>query len=73
MKNLKNSSNQYMEGTERKKAKNWSSFVSSDVISFFNNYGIEKMTLSDGAGNKAILTRQKNDEIKVETSSTSIY
>ena len=73
MENMKKEIEEFMSADEKKKVKNWPAFVSGDVLNFFNMHGIEKMTLSDGGGNKATLTRQKSDEIKVETASTSIY
>ncbi|MCR4962361.1 MAG: hypothetical protein K6B40_00615 [Firmicutes bacterium] len=58
--------------TEHKR-KNWSAFVESDVANFFIQFDLEKMSLDDGCGNKAKLTRTKDNEIKVEyTSSTTL-
>ncbi|MCL1935277.1 MAG: hypothetical protein FWF57_02740 [Defluviitaleaceae bacterium] len=57
----------------QKKNRNWNTFIGTDVINFFNKYELEKLSLEDGNGNKAKLTRQKNEEIKVETSSITIY
>lgn len=71
--NLKEDIEEFLEKDNKKKHANWPGFIGSDVINFFNQNGIEKMTLEDGSGNKAKLTRQKNDEIKVETSSTTMY
>jgi len=50
----------------------WASFVETDVVAFFNNHDIEKMSIEDGNGNKAKLSRQKDDGIKVEYSSMTI-
>lgn len=50
----------------------WPAFIESDVVNFFNLNQLEKMTLEDGNGNKAKLTRQKDDGIKVEFSSMTI-
>jgi len=55
-------------GSARKK--NWAAFVESDAVNFFNQYGIEKMTIDDGRGNKAKLARTKDNEIKVEYTSS---
>lgn len=60
------------EKYERVKKGNWSGFVESDVLNFFNLNQFEKMTLEDGNGNKAKLLRQKDDNVKIETSSTTI-
>ena len=73
MDNLKKEIEAHMAGTEKMIIKNWPGFISGDVLTFFNKNGLEKMTLSDGNGNKATLTRQKNEEIKVETASTALY
>ena len=51
---------------------NWSAFVESDIANFFNEHDLEKMAVEDGNGNKAKLSRQKDDSIKVEYSSTTI-
>jgi hypothetical protein len=50
----------------------WPSFVESQVVNFFNEHELEKMSLEDGDGNKAKLTRQKDFSIKVEYSTTTI-
>ena len=55
-------------GSSRKKM--WAAFVESDVVNFFNQYEIEKMTIDDGRGNKAKLARTKDNEIKVEYTSS---
>lgn len=52
------------------KKKNWAAFIESDAVNFFNGFSIEKMTLDDGRGNKAKLTRTKDNEIKVEYTSS---
>lgn len=52
------------------KKKNWAAFIESDAVHFFNRFAIEKMTLDDGRGNKAKLTRTKDNEIKVEYTSS---
>lgn len=51
---------------------NWAAFVEADIANFFNLHELEKMTVEDGNGNKAKLSRQKDDGIKVEYSSISI-
>lgn len=55
---------------EKNRIRNWSAFVESDVVNFFNNFELEKMTLEDGRGNKAKLARTKDNEIKVEYTSS---
>lgn len=57
--------------SERKTAK-WPSFIETDVLNFFNTHEIEKISLEDGNGNKAKLSRTKDHGIKVEYSSTTL-
>ncbi|MCL1996690.1 MAG: hypothetical protein FWG63_10835 [Defluviitaleaceae bacterium] len=73
MDNLKESIEEFITAGEKKQTKKWSAFIESDVLNFFNTHGIEKLAIEDGGGNKAKLSRQKNDEVKVESSSTTIY
>jgi hypothetical protein len=49
----------------------WDAFVQSTVVNFFNEHKIEKLTIDDGNGNKAKLTRLKDCGIKIESSSTT--
>ena len=55
---------------EKVQVKNWSAFIESEVVNFFNTYKLEKMTLEDGRGNKAKLARTKDNDIKVEYTSS---
>ena len=55
-------------GSQRKK--NWAAFVEADAVNFFNQFSIEKMSIDDGRGNKAKLARTKDNEIKVEYTSS---
>ena len=50
--------------TENKKI-SWAAFVESTVADFLVDNGIEKMTIDDGNGNKAKLTRQKDNSINI--------
>lgn len=52
--------------------KNWVSFVESDVVNFLSLNEIEKMTLDDGQGNKAKLTRRKDGSVYVECTSSNV-
>jgi len=63
---------EFVNPEQAKRTGKWPAFIESDVVNFFNLHEIEKMTLEDGTGNKAKLTRQKDDSIKVEYSSTAI-
>jgi len=60
------------ERSQNARKMKWPAFIESDVVNFFNLNQLEKMTLEDGNGNKAKLTRQKDDGIKVEFSSMTI-
>lgn len=57
------------EGAARRR---WSEFVTSGLLDFFTEYKLEKLNVEDGNGNKAKLSRTKDNEIKVESSSTTI-
>jgi len=50
----------------------WPAFVESNVVDFFMEFKLEKMSIEDGNGNKAKLSLTKDNGIKVEYSSTTI-
>lgn len=52
--------------------KNWVAFVESDVVNFLTLNEIEKMTIDDGEGNKAKLTRRKDGSVYVECTSSNV-
>jgi hypothetical protein len=52
--------------------KSWVGFVESDAVNFLQLNDIEKMTLDDGEGNKAKLTRRKDGSVYVECTSSSV-
>ena len=52
--------------------KNWVAFVESDVVNFLTLNEIEKMTIDDGSGNKAKLTRRKDGSVFVECTSSNV-
>jgi hypothetical protein len=56
---------------DEKKEITWDAFVQGDVVNFFNEHKIEKLTLDDGNGNKAKLSKLKDCGIKIESSSTT--
>lgn len=56
---------------EDEKEVTWDAFVQGTVVNFFNEHGIEKMSIDDGNGNKAKLTKLKDCGIKIECSSTT--
>ncbi len=57
------------EGVKRNR---WATFVESTVVDFLRHNDLEKLSVEDGNGNKAKLSRTKDDEIKVEHSTTTI-
>lgn len=65
-----------VEGTGKEKVqrdrKSWVGFVESDVANFMQLNEIEKMTLDDGTGNKAKLSRRKDGSIFVECTSSNV-
>lgn len=50
----------------------WVGFVESDAVNFMTAHDMDKMTLEDGEGNKAKLTRLKDGGVKVECTSSTI-
>ena len=68
---IEDMTNDTPEKTKRDR-KNWVAFVESDVVNFLTLNEIEKMTLDDGEGNKAKLTRRKDGSVYVECTSSNI-
>ena len=58
--------------SEKKKIspQQWAGFVESNVVNFFDEHKIEKLSIEDGNENKAKLARTKDNGIKIEYSST---
>ncbi|MEA4926964.1 MAG: hypothetical protein VB084_16870 [Syntrophomonadaceae bacterium] len=56
---------------EENKKLNWAGFVETTIVNFFQQNELEKLSLEDGKGNKAKLTKQKDNVIKVEYTSTT--
>ncbi len=50
---------------------NWAGFVETTIVNFFQENELEKLSLEDGKGNKAKLSKQKDNVIKVEYTSTT--
>ena len=63
-----------MEGdqTQKRDRKNWVAFVESDAVNFMTLNEMEKMTLDDGSGNKAKLSRRKDGSVLVECTSSNV-
>lgn len=58
------------KGKNSTNSKKWPGFIEATVVDFFDEHKIEKMALEDGNGNKAKLSRTKDNGIKIEYSST---
>ena len=58
--------------SEKKKIspQQWAGFVEGNVVNFFDEHKIEKLSIEDGNGNKAKLAKTKDNDIKIEYSST---
>lgn len=56
---------------EDEKQITWDAFVQGEAVHFFTEHNIEKMSLDDGNGNKAKLTKLKDCGIRIESSSTT--
>jgi len=56
---------------EHKRLK-WSEFVEGPLADYFTGYKLERMVVEDGFGNKAKLSRTKDNQIKVEVSSITL-
>ncbi len=56
---------------EENKKLNWAGFVETTIVNFFQENDLEKLQVEDGRGNKAKLTKQKDNGIKAEYTSTT--
>lgn len=56
---------------EENKKLNWAGFVETTIVNFFQENNLEKLLVEDGMGNKAKLTKQKDNGIKAEYTSTT--
>ena len=61
-------SDEYEE--KRSNPRKWNGFVESTVVNFFDQYKMEKLSIEDGNGNRAKLSRTKDNCIKIEYLST---
>lgn len=63
-----------IDGNEKpqRDRKSWVGFVEGEVVNFMQRNSLEKMTMDDGMGNKAKLTRRKDGSIFVESTSSSV-
>lgn len=74
MENNRPSINEMVEGKDKPKVdrRSWVGFVEGEVINFMTFHEIEKMTLEDGMGNKAKLTKLKDNAIRVDCTSSNV-
>ena len=56
--------------SEENKKMSWAGFIETTVVNFFTESELEKLSMEDGNGNKAKLSRQKDNTIKIEYTST---
>lgn len=56
---------------EQVKKAYWAATVETTIVNFFQENELERMTIEDGRGNKAKLSKQKDNLIKVEYTSTT--
>ena len=56
----------------KRERKSWVGFVESEAVNFMQHHDLEKMALDDGMGNKAKLTKLKDNAIKVECTSSNV-
>lgn len=56
---------------EDNKKMNWAGFVETTIVNLFQENELEKLSLEDGKGNKAKLSKQRDNVIKVEYTSTT--
>lgn len=57
---------------EEHRKNRWSAFAETTLVDFFTDYKLEKLAVEDGNGNKAKLSRTKDNDIKIEQSSITI-
>lgn len=74
MDNNRPSISEMVEGKEQPKRdrKGWIGFVEGEVVNFMQHHNLEKVTMDDGEGNKAKLTRRKDNSIFVECTSSNV-
>lgn len=58
------------EPKEKKNPQKWAGFVEGTVVDFFDDYRLERLSVEDGNGNKAKMSRTKDNSIKIEYCST---
>ena len=56
----------------KRERKGWVAFVEGEVVNFMQHNDIEKITLDDGMGNKAKLSKLRDNAIKVECTSSNV-
>ena len=57
---------------DKSKRLKWAEFAETTVLDFFDAHKLERIAVEDGDGNKAKLSRTKDNGVKIEYSSTVI-
>lgn len=57
---------------ETAQQRKWSEYVETVVVDFFSDNKLEKLSIEDGNGNKAKISRTKDNDIKLEYSTTKL-
>jgi len=53
--------------------KKFNNFVTSEVAGFLEKYSLDKVQIVDENGNKAKITRDKDNNLVIETTTKEIY
>ncbi len=61
---------QMLEDEKPNNPQKWAGFVESTIVNFFDEHRLEKLSVEDGNGNKAKMSRTKDNGIKIEYCST---
>ena len=72
MSNERKSIEEMTADTEKPVDRKLVAFVESDAVNFMTLNEMEKMTLDDGSGNKAKLSRHKDGSVLVECTSSNV-
>jgi hypothetical protein len=68
MSNVNVTLNQNLTGKKTKEE--WYKFINSDVINFLVANNLDKITVDDGCGQKAVIRINKNGEYKIQITSS---
>ena len=57
---------------ELSQQKKWADFIETVAVDFFADNKLEKLSMEDGNGNKAKMSRTKDNDLKLEYSTTKL-